>query len=54
MKPSRLQKALKSLGRTSKCFKILWPEPKMLEEAPAETSGDPETLKKQVFPKVES
>ena len=54
MKPGRLQNALKSFGRTPKCFKILWPEPKMLEEAPAEMSGDPETLKKQVSPKVES
>ena len=25
MKPGRLQNALKSFGRASKCFKILWP-----------------------------
>ena len=49
MKPGRLQNALKSFGRTSKCFKILWPDAKMLEEAPAETSGDPETWKKASF-----
>ena len=31
MKPGRLQNALKSLGRTSKCFKILGPDSKILE-----------------------
>ena len=30
MKPGRLQNALKSLGRTSKCFKILGPGSKIL------------------------